>query len=229
MQNLKILKYTISLLILLTALPVFAQTKQWHAVSLGLDLSRIAVPFIDSTRYGWEVSGNYEFIKDVFGRVEFGSQTTRFIKPTYAYNANGAYTRIGLDYNYMKHVDPVSSDNLFIGALYGFSTFFHEADNIQLKSPIWGIIENEKIDRKWLTANWLEISTGMQTNLINNFYLAWSVRFRIMLWQQNDPSMQPFHIPGYGRAWNNSGVGINYSLYYKIPFARKKNKDIEQE
>lgn len=217
--------YTFNLILLFLNLQSIAQETRWHAISLGADLSRIAVPFIDSTRYGWEISGNYEFIDDVFARVEFGSQSTDFTKANqYHYQSSGAYTRIGIDYNYMKHVDPDSNDKLFIGALYGFTTFYHQADHIRINNSIEYDIVNYTIDRKWLNANWFEISTGMQSHLIHNFYLAWSVRFRIKLWFQPDNIMYTYSIPGYGRAWSNSWVGFNYSLYYKIPFAKKKNQ-----
>ncbi len=223
MQILKTLKYTFSIILILLSLVSYSQKREWHSLMVGADLSRFIVPIVDNTRYGWEISGTYEFMPDVFAKAEFGTQTTRFEEPRYHYHSNGAYTRLGVNYNYMKHIDPASSDKLFIGAMYGFTTFFQEADNIVLSSSIWNGIENASIDRHWLAANWLEISTGMQAHIIQNFYLGWSVRFRINIWQQNNPFMQPYYVPGYGRAWSNSWVGFNYSIYYRIPFLRRRN------
>ena len=229
MATRKMSKYIFSVLLLLAGMHALAQNDDRHAVSLGIDLSRFAVPFTDSTRYGWEVSGDYEIIKDLFGCVEVGSQTTRFDAPLYHYTSNGAYTRIGVDYNYMKHVDDVSTDQLLIGIRYGFTTFYHEADNITVVDNIWGNYTNGAIGRTWLSANWLEVVTGMRGRIFNNFYLGWTARFRVKLGFQDDPQMQPYYIPGYGRAWNNSWVGFNYSLYYKIPLMKKRSvKEAEQ-
>jgi len=219
------LKYIISLMLILITFHSFAQKKEWKGLSVGADLSRMVVPIIDTTRYGWEISGDFELMKDLFGVVEIGSQTTRFTLPEYRYNSSGGYTRIGIDYNYMKHLDPTSTDQLLVGLRYGVTTLFHEADQIFIPDEIWGDFTNGSIGRKWLGANWMEITTGMRAQLINNFYLGWSIRFRINIWQQHDPQLQPFHIPGYGRAWNSSWVGVNYSLYYKIPIYKKNIKN----
>ena len=225
----KMSKYTFSLALTILSLSTWAQKADWHGLSLGADLSRIVVPFLDSTRLGWEVSGDYEITKDLFGCVEIGSQTTHLNAPNYNYSSSGAYTRLGVDYNYMKHVDDKSPDQLLIGLRYGFTTFFHEANNIVVKNDVWGNMENGSIERNWLSANWMEIVTGMRAHLFNNFYLGWSARFRVKLWFQDDPKMQPYYIPGYGRGWNSSWIGFNYSLYYKIPIVKKRTPKVSDE
>lgn len=224
----RILKYIFSLILILATQKIKAQEAEWKSLSVGADLSRFVVPFIDSTRYGWEASADYELLKDLFIAAEIGSQTTQFTSSAYHYHSNGGYTRLGADYNYMKHLDAESTDHLLIGLRYGFSTFFHEADQITISDPYWGDVTNESIPRKWLSDNWFEIATGMRANIFNNFYLSWSVRFKVNLWQQADENLQPYYIPGYGRGWNNSAIGFNYSIYYKIPIYKKKIAEAEQ-
>ena len=224
MATKKTLGYIFSLLFLAGSVTAFAQESEWNGISVGADLSRFVMPFIDSTRYGWEVSADYELLKDMFTSVEIGSQTTRFQKSGYSYYGSGGYTRIGVDYNYMKHLDSESTDQLLIGLRYGFTTFFHEADHINIPDSYWGDLTDASVSRKWLSDNWFEVATGMRARIINNFYLAWSVRFKVNIWQQKDEQMQPYHIPGFGRGWNNSAIGFNYSLYYKIPIYKKKTK-----
>jgi hypothetical protein len=225
------LKYIFSLLALfLTTITVAQKTEyKYHDVSLGVDLSRFIVPIIDSSRYGWELSADYELLNDMFVNLEIGAQNTQFRAPQYHYFSKGAYTRLGIDYNFMKHIDERSTDQLLVGIRYGFTTFFHQADNITLYDNIWGDMPNLKTDRNWLTANWLEATTGMRAHLFNNFYLGWSVRFRVRLWLQEDEIMEPYYIPGFGRAWNNSWVGVNYSLYYKIPLFKTKVKPPKED
>ena len=131
-------------------------------------------------------------------------------------------TRLGVDYNYMKHLDPESTDQLLIGLRYGFSAFSHEADAISIRDDYWGDFTNGSVARRTLGDNWFEVATGMRAQLFNNFYLSWSVRFKVNIWQQKDEQMQPYHIPGFGRGYSNSTIGLNYSLYYKIPIYKKK-------
>jgi hypothetical protein len=228
----KTLRYIFSCLLSLAVLAGLAQKAERYEVSFGVDMSRFLVPIVDNNRYGWELSGDAELLKDLFAVVELGSQTTRFTNfnnKQFNYNSNGAYTRLGVDYNFMKHIDNQSTDKLFVGLRYGFTTFYHEANQIVLNSPSWGNSEPISIERKWLGSNWLEMATGMRAHLFNNFYLGWSARFRVKVWMQNDPVMQPFHVPGYGRAWNNSWVGFNYSLYYKIPLIKKPGQRLKEQ
>lgn len=222
MAHLKILKYIFSFLMLFSFISVRSQNVDRYKVALGVDLSRFVVPFIEKGRLGWELTADTELLKDMFVSLEVGSQTYNFTVPKYNYSSGGAYTRLGVDYNYMKHIDSESTDKLFVGLRYGFTTFYHQSDNIKIESPVWGNIENINVDRNWLSANWMEVSTGMRAHLFNNFYLGWSARFRIKLWLQPDLIMQPYYIPGYGRAWSNTWVGFNYSLYYQIPLFKKR-------
>jgi len=224
MATMKISKYTSSLLLLLFSLGLHAQKPEWAGLKIGADLSRLAIPFIDTTRYGWEITGDYEVINDLFLAAEFGSETTKLDKALYTYKSAGGYTRIGIDYNFMKHVDPESTDKMLVGLRYGFTTFYQKADNITITDEWWGNYSGGKIEKNWLAANWVEIVTGMNTQLFNNFYLGWSVRMRIKLGVTNDPLMEPYSIPGYGKAWNNTSVGINYTLSYKIPIYKKRLK-----
>lgn len=229
MRTLSTLKYFISLVLIGTSIGVFAQEKEeWTKLNIGIDMSKFVVPFIDNTRYGWEASGDFQLLKDMFVVGEIGSQTTKFDVDNYSYNSNGVYTRFGIDYNYMKHLDPESTDFLLIGARYGATAFYHEANNISITNEVWGKYSGGSLERKTLAASWVEITTGMRAHLFNNFYLGWNVRFKIKLLFQNDPNLQPYHVPGYGRGFGNSAVGLNYSLYYKIPIYKKKTAPIEE-
>jgi hypothetical protein len=217
----RISKFIFSLLIVFSWLGLNAQKQDWNGITIGADLSRLAVPFIDSTRFGWEFSGDYEIINDLFLIAEIGSETTNLNTRMYDYKLSGGYTRIGVDYNFMKHIAAESSDKMYIGIRYGFTTFYHQAENIEVWNDFWGDFTGGKAEKKWLTANWFEVVTGMRTQLFNNFYLGWSVRMRIKLGVGNDATMSPYTIPGFGKTWNNTSVGLNYSLYYKIPIYKR--------
>ncbi|MCF8360325.1 MAG: DUF6048 family protein [Prolixibacteraceae bacterium] len=232
MARKKTLKYIFSFLLIVSWLGSPAQKPYKRGLSVGADLSKIVVPFIDTTRYGWEFSADYEILKNMFGAVEIGSETFDFSKPLYDYHASGVYTRLGVDYNFGKHLDVLPNDKMFIGLRYAFTTFAHKAENITVKNPAWGDYAGGNIGNNWLVANWFEIGLGMRTHLFNNFHLGWSAQVKIKLGATTDNTMAPYGIPGYGRAANSTNMGINYSLIYKIPLEirfKKKEKPVEGE
>lgn len=190
---------------------------------LGVDLSRAVVPFIDTTRMGWQAQADYELLHDMFVAFELGSEMTKFKESNFDYKLNGAYFRLGVDYNFMKHVDEASSDKIVVGLRYGFTSFYHEAENVRVAGVVWNDFTGGVIERKWLVSNWIEICLGMRAHLFNNFYLGWSARIKMMLFDGNDNTMQPYNIPGYGRNNGSNVFGANYTLYYKIPFNLKGN------
>lgn len=196
-----------------------------RSINLGTDLTRFALPILDTTRMGWEVSGDFELLKDMFVGAEVGFQTTKVEKTNYTYSGNGYYTRIGVDYNFMKHVDEKSLDKMLIGLHYGFTTFNHQAENVRVPSTYFGDFTGGTIENNWLSANWLEVALGMRTELLANFYLGWSLRIRMKVWAENDPNMQPYYIPGFGRAYGNNAFGFNYSLFYQIPIKKKQKPE----
>jgi len=223
MEMKKISKYIFSLLLSLALIipEVKAQEREWNGISIGCDLSKFIVPFIDTTRLGWEVSGDFEIIKDLFLAAEVGSQSTNFINKGYTYSSDGVYTRLGADYNFMKHIDTESEDKMFVGLRYGFTTFAHQASNISITDSYWGDFKGGQTVSTWLGANWLEVGAGIRERLFNNFYLGWSARIRIMIGVSDDDVLEPYNIPGYGRPLNNTAAGFNYSIYYKIPLYKR--------
>ena len=229
MAKMKISKYIFSFLILLTCLGLKAQKQEWNGLTLNADLSRLVLPYIDTTRHGWEFSGDYELRNDLFLVTEFGTETTKLNKTLYNYYSSGGYTRLGIDYNFMRHADVTSHDKMFLGLRYGFTTYYHQADHIIVADDSWGNYTGSHVDKKWLTGHWAEAALGMRTQLFGNFYLGWSVRLCVLLHVQNDPVMVPYSIPGFGKAWNNTSIGFNYSLSYKIPIYKRKIVAIKKE
>ena len=219
----KMSKYIFSLILILNVSLLSAQKAEWNGISLGVDLTRFAVPFIDTTRYCWQFSGDYEIVKDIFLVAELGSETCDLKTSNYNYHSTGGYTRLGADYNIMKHLDPESKDKMFVGLRYGFTTFYHEANNVIVPGNQWGELNAGDIKGSWIAANWAEVAGGMRARMFNNFYLGWSARVRIKIGETKDLRLYPYSIPGYGKPWNSTWIGFNYSLYYKIPLYKKKS------
>lgn len=222
----KIFGFIFSLLFFVSG--VFAQEEkpETREISLGVDLSRFALPLLDSTRLGWEMSADFELLKDVFVAGEVGYQNTNLKRENYDYSGNGYYVRLGVDYNFMKHVDSTSTDQMLVGLRYGFTTFNHMAENVIVDDIFYGRYQGGTIPKSWLAANWLEVDAGMRVELFSNFYLGWTLRIKTKLWCSKDQHLEPYYIPGFGRNYSNTNIGINYSLYYCLPI-KKKSKIVE--
>lgn len=100
------------------------------------------------------------------------------------------------------------------------SVFTHQVEDVIIQNDYWGdyalgFYENN------LTGHWFELVGGMKAEVLSNFFLGWSVRYKILLNPEMDPLMIPEMIPGYGSGGENRVIGLTYSVYYKIPLFKK--------
>jgi hypothetical protein len=57
--------------------------------------------------------------------------------------------------------------------------------------------------------------------VVPNFYLGWSIRYKVLLNPEMDPVMIPELIPGYGVSGEDRAFGFSYSIFYMIPLIKK--------
>lgn len=223
MAKQSILKFSFSLCVLLSFLfKVQAQDEVYRGIQFGTDLSRLIVPIMDSTQSpSMEFYINYEVVNDVLPTFEFGWNNISFTDPNYYYEGSGFYTRFGVDYNFMKHVDESNDDMFYVGLRYGYSRLSHEANNIRVADPIYGDIIGGNIPRSTVHSHWAEVVTGIHVNVGSRFYLGWKVSFRNMISMSDYGPLEPYRIPGYGLGWSGGLVGFSYTVGYKIPIAIK--------
>jgi hypothetical protein len=67
----------------------------------------------------------------------------------------------------------------------------------------------------------VELVGAIKTELFPNFFLGWSIRYKLLLNPQMDPLFTPLIVPGYGRGSRDRGIGFTYSVYYKIPLLKR--------
>jgi phosphoribosylformimino-5-aminoimidazole carboxamide ribonucleotide (ProFAR) isomerase len=58
---------------------------------------------------------------------------------------------------------------------------------------------------------------GIKVNVYKNFYMGWSLRYRIRMNIKKAEHTEPWYIPGFGKN-NSTNLGVTYSLIYKLPF-----------
>jgi hypothetical protein len=187
---------------------------------IGLDLSRFVYLFLDPKEYGAEVSLDMEVYRNLYPVVEIGYSSLNEKEGDFDYSMNGGYGRLGADYNVLYPKERSIHHTLTVGFRYGLARFHQQAENVTIPSDYWGdyLLESHESD---LTGHWLELVGGVKTEVFRNFFLGWSLRYKILLNPETDPLFTPLIVPGYGKGTEKRGLGFTYSVYYKIPLLKK--------
>jgi hypothetical protein len=214
--------YIFSILLLTGMVPsLFGQdTLRTYGPRIGINLAPFVGYFTNPQIIGAEASLDLELFPNLFPIFELGfSSTADSIKNT-SYSSGGAYARLGLDYNFLKAIDRSQHHAISAGFRYGTAVFKHHAENITVKSDYWGNLQLDNYENN-LNGHWIELVGGITAEVAKNFFIGWTVRYKILINPDMDPQMVPLLIPGYGKGSLNRGFGVTYSLLYKIPLFKK--------
>ena len=103
-----------------------------------------------------------------------------------------------------------------------FSFFTYDIDNILVESPYWGESEKLQITGQKSWAHWGELLGGLRVQVYKNFYMGWTVRYRLMFSHKKNTYSQPWYIPGFGT--DSSPFGFTYTVGYRFSFGKKEKK-----
>ena len=204
---------------------VFAQvdtTLSPRGISFGLDLSRFIVTALEPVHNNFELSLGFSMTENIQLQAEGGYLNVDFSDSNYTYTESGSYYRFGVEYNLLKR-QPGELDQIYVGLMYGYSPYSHEAKNITISDDYWGIGEGS-LPLTNNTAHWIEIKGGLRVELLRNLFLGYALRLRVFLAGETDPKLDPYLIPGYGKAEKTSTIGMSYSIFYRIPIGGSKKK-----
>lgn len=213
-----ILKYLFISLLLLSQASVNGQADTSRTARggliVGVDLSRFFVGFFEPVHNNFEFSLSYAIKDDIRLHAEGGYLNVDFDKDDYQYSLQGSYYRLGADLNALKR-KPGELHEIYFGAAYAFSLYSHEASNITITDDYWGsgqgslpVFNNN--------AHWLELKGGLRVEVLRNLFLGYAFRLRVMIKNNYDPLVEPYLVPGYGKADKNSAVGLSYSVFYRF-------------
>lgn len=194
--------------------------KYWHetGLRLGTDLTRpFQTHWVKGKRWGGEFFADFELIPDVFVVGEAGWEKFDMNHPHVNYTSNGAYMRLGADYN-LLHVPDEKNDKstLFFGLRYGFGSSAQTVNSYQINN-YWGTYDGNFNKQNYAT-HWGELVFGMKTEILKNIYLGWSVRAKFKLGQGGDDMPPAYFAAGYGTNDAKMNFDFNYSLMYSLPF-----------
>jgi hypothetical protein len=205
---------------------VVAKSKQYdsvvvvaHDLRLGLDLSRIAMPFLQPGRRDVEVSADMQIIPNWYGVVELGYHHMQINKPDlFQYQSQGYFYRIGAD----KNILPPGANNqrhdmAYFGFRLGHAILQQTVSSYHITDTVWGNV-NGSIPRQTIQGLWLEFVAGLKIQITKYLDLGWSVRGRTLLnHPEQKTNVPPYVIPGFGKGSNRQAFDFNYSLFFQIP------------
>jgi len=212
--------FIFSLLLLCSSQLTGQDTLRTYGPRIGIDIARFVFLLSDPAEIGAEASLDLEVYKNIYPVFELGYNTVTLNQEEFNYSAGGIYGRFGMDYNLLPVKDRSVHHSIFAGGRYGISFFKQQAENIVAPNSYWGDFYLESYDNN-LTGHWLELVGGVRAELADNFFLGWTIRYKIMLSRGKDELMTPYLIPGFGKVSNNRSFGISYHVMYKIPLFKK--------
>ena len=225
------LKYFISISFILYSLSFFSQEKDSivfkdsYGLRVGIDLYNPISSFIDNSRKGLELVGDYRISKKFYIAAELGYTEKTTDLDLLNFTTNGQYIKAGLDYN--TYENWLNMENIiYFGFRYGFSTFNQTLNR--------GIINNDPFlpeqeittprEYNSLNAHWAELVVGLKAEILHNVYLGFSFSGKKMITTKEPIGFKNLFVPGFNRVFlNDSGFGLNYTISYLIPIY-KKNK-----
>lgn len=213
------MKSYFSLLLLLLAFSAQGQFFDWDLRPKGLRLGVDLIPPIGSMltpgKEAFAVDADMQFNK-VLVAVDYGVSSLETTGPNFIYSNSGNYYRFGADYN-ITHRNPFG-DAIFVGLRFAGAGFEEQLINA-FQVPTFGIAADTTV-ATGVNANWIEAVMGLKARIKNNFFLGFTIRYRLDAGIKNGSfNLETFDIPGYGRS-NAGGFGISYHAMYRIPFRK---------
>ena len=195
-------------------------TLRTYGPRFGLDLAPLLRLLSDPPQIGAEASIDFEIYKNVYPIFELGYNSMSDSQESFEYASSGTFARAGIDYNVLRLKDRSMHHSISIGFRYGMSRFTQKFEDMAIQNDYWGDYSPDTYESS-LTGQWIELVGGMKAEVLPNFFLGWSVRYKILLNPDMDPLAVPEMVPGYGSGGEDRVFGFTYSIYYKIPLIKK--------
>ncbi|MFP4060401.1 MAG: DUF6048 family protein [Bacteroidales bacterium] len=215
LRQIKIFRFSFSLCLLLL-LPAFLKgqtdTSRFY-LRTGIDIGRFVTLGLNPGNRGLEFSLDSKISKDIHLVAEFGLNNYTQEEDFVDYHANGYFVRAGLNYNMLDNEKFRNNDIVFLGIRPAWCSFTHSANDVIIRDSHWGNTRTQ-IAEQDLNVFWLEALAGIKVEVLQNLYLGWSIRGKVVIAVNGDDDSNPAYIPGFGKSVNKSVIGINYNVAY---------------
>ena len=200
------------------------EIKNKYGIRVGVDISK-QIRMLTEEYNGVSLYGDLKIKERLFIVSELGRDTKKINNNNLNSEFSGNYIKAGINYNLYNNL-PGLNNEIYIGFRFAVSEFNSQISqyNIYNKDQFW-IQESisESLVYKNLSANWFELIIGINSELVNNFFMGISLRLNRMLNQKKPENFTNLYIPGFNKVTenNNFGTGITYTLIYQIPIVKK--------
>ena len=225
------LKYSISIIILLFSLTLFSQVKEndttaykdRYGLRVGIDLFQPIYSLIDEDKKGLEFVADYRVSKRFFAATEFGYSEATTQEDLLNFYTNGQYIKIGADFNAYKNW--IGMENVIVvGLRYAYSTFDQTLNEYTINADPFlpNQTNSSAVTYDGLNAQWIEFVLGIKAEILHNVFLGFSFRGNQLINSKEPDNFKNLFIPGFNKVFlNDNGFGFNYTISYLIPLYRK--------
>ena len=233
MKKVFILKYIISFFTAIIVFPLFSQqendstiTKSIYGLKIGMDLSKQIRMLTEPDYKGLVLMGDYRLMDKLFVAFELGTEDKLIENEVLNFKTKGSFIKIGANYNVYKNLEDLENE-IYVGLRLGTSNFDHKLNSFKVynTNQYWNQNEIDNYEEfQNLNSTWFELIFGFKAEVLNNTYMGISLRLKRLLDQNEPPNFSNLYIPGFNKVLenNNIGVGITYSLQFRIPIYKKK-------
>ncbi|QNM86521.1 hypothetical protein H9W90_05225 [Polaribacter pectinis] len=198
--------------------------KSKYGLRLGVDISKPIKSNIDGAYSGFELVGDYRISKRFYVAAELGYEEETNDEDYTNSTAKGSYIRLGFNYNaYENWLD--MNNEISLGYRYGFSLFDQTLNSYTPNVNSTYFPANSVIvpqTASGLNAHWSEFIMGIKVETFNNFFVSFSVSYKVLMSVKDPENFKTLYSPGFNRIFeSNTGFGFNYTLSYLIPFSKK--------
>lgn len=231
------LRYVTSLVLFLTTLIATAQEpaaikvndsltlQKTYGLRIGLDAASLIRTAVDDNYTGFQAIADYRINGRWYAAGEIGTENVDQFNERIDATASGSFLKLGADYNFYQNW--LEMDNMiYAGMRVGYATYSQELtrydyyqDNTYFPIPTNQV--NEEFNG--LNAVWLEFQLGIKVEVLTNLYLGLNVQVKRTVTQGQPERFTNLYIPGFGRTYDTSNIGVGYSygISYRIPLYKK--------
>lgn len=177
--------------------------------------------FVKDKFYSSELSATLDICNRFFPTVEVGVGHTDMVSQLYeiGYSTRAPYYRVGMDYNMQYKSN--KPGYIFLGARVGYTSFDYSIDAPPLVDPVWGDEAPVQFTDVPCRAVWAEAVGGVRAEILKNFYMGWTLRYKYPIYRGPIANGGPWYVPGFG-AVKKGVLGATYTIGYCFRFYRKK-------
>ena len=196
-----------------------------YGLRAGGDIASLIRTAIDDEYTGFQIMADYRLTKDWYIAGEIGTEILDRETNQIDFETNGSFLKAGADYNFYGNW--LDLDNMiYVGFRAGAASYSQTLKRFDFYEdtgafPTQSRFPNEEFSG--LTSFWAEVQAGVKVEVLNNLYLTLNVQLKIMVAEDQPDNFDNLYVPGFGRTYDTSeiGVGYSYGISYRIPFYKR--------